>query len=1041
LRREIPGVRVSGRYKIVLNGLAVSVPTRHLAELADLDFVQKVYPSYRYTLNTNRGPALMGAPQLRALTGLRGNGIKVAVVDDGVDNRTPFLAPAGLSAPAGFPRGNSEFTSAKVIVARSFPGPGAGAAGREPLDDRRSFHGTHVAGVIAGNENTTAPNSTVLSEEQTARVCVRQAGGCIPRVDGLSGVAPRAWIGNYRVFNVPSPLDNSDCCSGTSPEIVAAFEAAVADGMDVINFSGGGPQSDPARDVIVQATRNVVAAGVVPVFSAGNDRDLFGLGTVGSPSTAPDAISVAATTNAHTFAPVLSLVSSGSPAVQQIAFVAAPGAIPVIWSTQNQTLVDVTTIVGTNGRPVDTSLCENTLPARSLQNALALVTRGGCDFRAKADFAAEAGAIGVVVIDNHPGEAGGIPLRLARPAGMIADLDGARIRAELAKTGGRGSIRISVDVFEVVTGRGGTPASFSAGGLTAFGHELKPDVSAPGAGILSSTVPDFAGANFAVLDGTSFSAPHVAGAAALLLERSPSWTPKQVKSALMSTAGPTWADTARTTEAPVYLEGAGMVRLTEAVSPRVFSDPQSLSFRDMNALGGGISRTILVTLSDAGGGGGPWSVEVRPQVASAGASISAPPTVSLPPGGSTTFAVTASASAGAAAGDDFGFLVLRQGGVERRIPYGFVVTRPRLAGAPTIPLQPITRGDTRQGVDRARVYRWPTSPFGLLGILGIDPPTEQTGPEQVFHIDVPANSANVGVTVVDPPFDINAPFEDLLIAPIHPWLLGSLDENDVQGYAGTPINQNSTSTGYLLDTRTAGTTFPRAGRYYVSVDSGPDPFGGSYSGPYTLRSWINDVTKPAIQVLTTTVSTGRPTIAFRATDAQSGVDPFTPSLIYNFLLIGASHFDPATGVAVIPFPRQANPLRPGRATMQLVAADLQESKNVNTDSSDPLPNTTRRTVRVRVVARPTVTWIAPSQNACVPANGQLSVVASSAAAISSVAFFDGRRQIARVRRNVAGVFSATWNVGAARKGVHTLAATVSDVAGREARATRRVRVC
>jgi minor extracellular serine protease Vpr len=1042
LQREIPEARVSTRYRIVLNGFTVSLPTRLLPSMVRLGFVRKVYPSYRYTLSTNRGPELIGAPQLRALTGARGDGVKVAVVDDGVDRRNPFLAPGGLSYPAGFPRGNNEFTSPKVIVARSFPGPGSGADGRDPLDDTRSFHGTHVAGVIAGTENTTAPSSTVLPEERTARVCIRRAGGCIPQVTGLSGVAPRAWIGNYRVFTVPSPLSSSDCCIANTPEIVAAFEAAVADGMDVINFSGGGPQADPASDALVEAVANVARAGVVPVISAGNDRDLFGLGTVGSPSTAPDAISVAAVTNSHTFAPALTVTSSGDPSLQQVAFVAAAGAIPQAWSTTDQTLVDVATLVGTDGRPMDPTLCSDTLRPNSLANAIALISRGGCDFQTKGVRARDAGAIGIVIVDNRPGEANGIFVNLARPAGMIADLDGARLRAALARTGGRGTIRIGLDVLEIATGRGGTPAAFSAGGLTSFGRELRPDLAAPGAGILSSTVPDFAGSDFAVLDGTSFSAPHVAGAAALLIQRNPNWTPKQVKSALMSTAGPAFADTARTIEAPVYLQGAGLVRLPEAVSPRIFSDPQSLSFRDMNVTAGAVSRSILVQLSDAGGGGGTWQVEVQPQVASAGASISAPPSVSLAPGGTATFPVVAQAAAGAAAGDDFGFIVLRQGGVTRRLPYGFVVTRPRLAGAQSVPLQmPTQAGDTRSGVDRARVYRWPTNPFGLAGLFGIDPPLDEHGSEQVFHIDVTGRVANIGVTVVEPPLDIRASFEDLLIAPIHPWLLGSLDENDVQGYAGTPINQNGFAPDYLLDIRTAGTGFPRPGRYYVSVDSGVDPFGRPYSGPYVLRAWVNDVTRPRVQLLTTTVSAGRPTIAFRATDTQSGVDPFSPSIDYGFFLVGASQFDPKTGIAVVPYPRERNRLTPGRSTIRLIASDFQESKNVNSESTDLLPNTARPSVRVRVVARPTLTWLAPAQRACVQGRAQLDVVASSPAAISSVAFFVGGRQIARIRRAVSGLFSATWNASGARKGTHTLAATVSDTAGREARATRRVRVC
>ena len=85
------------------------------------------------------------------------------------------------------------------------------------------------------------------------------------------------------------------------------------DGMDVINFSGGGPQTDPLSDALVEAVRNVAAAGVVPAISAGNDRDDYGFGTAGSPGTAPDAISVAAVSNDHVYAPALAVARQTRP--------------------------------------------------------------------------------------------------------------------------------------------------------------------------------------------------------------------------------------------------------------------------------------------------------------------------------------------------------------------------------------------------------------------------------------------------------------------------------------------------------------------------------------------------------------------------------------------------------------------------------------------------------------------------------------------------------------------------------------------------------
>ena len=140
-------------------------------------------------------------------------------------------------------------------------------------------------------------------------------------------------------------------------------------------------------------------------------------------------------------------------------------------------------------------------------------------------------------------------------------------------------------------------------------------MSAPGGAILSSTLPN-SGGPFAVFDGTSMAAPHVAGAAALLLQRHPSWSPEQVKSALMSTAGPAWGDTFRTQEASVLLEGSGLINVQAADDPQLFSDPASLSFGNIKPANGAARERMLFTVQDAGGGAGTWTVELRPQSAS-----------------------------------------------------------------------------------------------------------------------------------------------------------------------------------------------------------------------------------------------------------------------------------------------------------------------------------------------------------------------------------------------------------------------------------------
>ncbi len=1020
LKRAIPTARVLRNYTLLLNGMAVELPARKLAAAVKLSFAHKLYPSLRYTLAMNRSPGLIRAGELAAAGGGAGDGMKIAVVDDGVDPGNPFFSPAGFEYPQGFPKGGTRWTTPKVIVARAFVGTGADERSRLAVDPRASFHGTHVAGIAAGNAGTAAP-----------------AGGDHPATTGLTGVAPRAYIGNYRVFNVPTGAGHV----GNTPEIVAAFEAAVADGMDVINFSGGGPQTDPLSDALVEAVRNVSAAGVVPVISAGNDRDDYGLGSAGSPGSAPDAISVAALSNSHVYAPALRLVAADAPTpLTRVPFVGAGGArAPVAWGSGDQALVDVGSIVGVDGLPVPRKLCgpsgnleggRSPLPAGSLAGAIALVSRGDCTFALKATRARDAGAIGIVYVDNRPGEANGIPIELELPAGMISDLDGEQLRSYLAGKGGRAAIRIGRQPEEIATGRSNVVTSFSSGGLTAFGHQLKPDVGAPGGQILSATLP-IAGGPFAVFDGTSMAAPHVAGAAALLLQRHPGWSPRQVKSALVSTAGAAWGNTARSIEAPVLTAGSGVADVVAANDPKLFTDPVSLSFGDLNTSGGGVSASHLLGLFDAGGGAGTWSVEVHPQGQPAGVSIEVPGTATIPPGGELRVPVTARATATAGTGEAYGFLLLRRGEIVRKVPYALLVTRPGLASVPVKQLRFLQTGDTRRGVSHVSAYRYPAAAFGPAASY-TGPAVDENGAEQVYRIRIDEPAANLGAAVI-----FSSPG-----SLVHPWVLGSRDENDVQGYAGTPVNVNSLTIDYPLDIGAAGTVFPRTKTYYVAVDSGRDPFTGrSLAGSYVLRAWVNDLDPPLLGLVTTRVAAGRPTIALRVLDNGAGVDPYSLVIGYGRTLVGASAYDPASGIALFGLPPQAPALKAGRPVLGASAADFQEAKNVDSVGDELLPNTAFAAGPFRVVNRPVVTWLAPEVRQCAARNEPLAVLASSPVAIRSVRFVDAGRTIATVRRGPGGLFSAAWRNGGAAKGRHQLRAIVTDAKGRKAEARRVVRIC
>jgi subtilisin family serine protease len=1018
VRAAIPAAVVQERYSILLDGFAVQVPATSLPKLMHVKAVTKVYPSVSYYATMDRGPSVIHATDLQAATGDKGQGVKIAVVDTGVDSSSPFLDPAGFTYPPGFPKGDGSKTTGKVIVAKVFPGAVRDKNSTKAFDPTEP-HGTHVAGIAAGDEGTSAP-----------------AGPGHPAVGNLAGVAPKAWIGNYRVFTVPTPLGHE----ASTPEIVHAFEAAVSDGMNVINFSGGGPQTDPVNDAMFETIHNVTLAGVVPVIAAGNDREDFGFGTAGSPGVAPDAIAVAATSNAHVFAPALS-VSGGPPSLGAVPIQGAGGAkLPAAWSTLDQTIVDVGTVMGTDGKPVEPHLCGSaanpnsgtgTLPAGSLTGKIALASRGTCTFASKADRAKRAGAVGLILADNRFGEANAIPIRLSLPAGMISDLDASLLRGYASQHGGQATIRVSSTIQEIQTGRSGVITSFSSAGPTDFGWFLKPDISAPGLDVLSSTPPLTTGSTFSVFAGTSMATPHVAGAAALLVQRHPGWTPAQIKSALMSTAGAAWQDTARTQEASVLLEGAGLANVLAADDPKVFTDPQSLSFQRLDVSTGAQRKTMLLSLTDAGDGAGTWSVTVSPQAQTTGVVIDAQSTVTLAPGGLAFIPVTVNAAADATTGANDGFVVLSGNGVTRRIPYAFLVERPALRTAPSTPIKEIVTGDTSKGTNRVSVYCCPAEPFGPPPTY-TGAPMNEDGSETLYSFEVNEPIVNFGVSVIGASSG----------ALIDPFVLGSKDENDVEGYAGIPTDVNSLTFDSGLDVGAAGVQFPRLQRFYVAVDSRADEFTNrSQKGRYVLKAWVDDLVGPAVRILTTRVTAGRPLIAAIAVDPQSGVDPLSLVINYNNALVGASAYDPVSGLILFGIPSAAPPFKAGKTNLILQASDYQEAKNINTVGDAIYPNSTFAQKKITVVAGPTVSWISPPPNVCALKKEQLVVIGGSTKKIRRVTFtLDGKR-IGVDKSGTFGVFSFAWKPGKVAKGRHLLAATLTDASGRTASSGRRIRFC
>jgi hypothetical protein len=341
-------------------------------------------------------------------------------------------------------------------------------------------------------------------------------------------------------------------------------------------------------------------------------------------------------------------------------------------------------------------------------------------------------------------------------------------------------------------------------------------------------------------------------------------------------------------------------------------------------------------------------------------------------------------------------------------------------------------GDTITGPNRVSQYRFPSWAFG--------PPVDYTGPgfnesgaENLYTIRLSVPTINFGVAVLAQSSN----------SEIDPWVLGSKDENDVQGYAGTPVNVNGLMFDYRADIEAAGAAFPATKRYYIAVDSGTHPFTRqALPGRYVLKAWVDDLRPPSLKLVTTRLAAGRPTIVAVARDGQSEIDPLSLVLQYNNnVLLGASAYDPGTGLVLFDVPSNAPAIKTGKKKKALlIASDNQEAKNVNTIGESVLPNTNYKAVRLTVVSKPTVAWLVPKQNACLRATTRLAVVAGSTKKLTMVTFYDGKKKIGARKPDAAGLAFADWKVQRASKGKHMLRAKVRDARGRTATATRRVRV-
>ena len=634
LRANAPKAKVIAQFDLALNAVAVKLNGVALETLAGAPMAQHVeYTGLYYRVADDPDLALISAVQAWNQAGGAANagaGVKVAIVDSGIDATHPCFSDAGY--PAQQQLGDQTFTNNKVIAAKVFHNK-AGNRGYTP--EAIDSHGTHVAGTVACNYLTPATVS----------------GVDIPY--DISGVAPRALLGNYNVFP-------ADVVNARSEDIVNALEAAYTDGFDVANMSLSGPASG-IQDLLAMAVNNLDIANMVVAVAAGNEGP--GHYTVGSPGSAQRALTAGASTVPHFIGTPVTVGGSS--------FGAAAGDFTTV-SADFTAPLGVVSGTGTNG--LNTACAA--LPAGSLTGKIALVTRGVCAFSVKIRNAQDAGAVATIVANNVFGDPiamgqDGTPNQPTIPAYMVSRDSG------LALKGFDGqATTISAALQYFLTTDGDIMAGFSSQGPTDVDFRVKPDVVAPGVNVLSSIPMSYCGGTscFAFFQGTSMATPHLAGSAAVVRGQHPSWSAAQVRSAIVNTADQGVLRSANTggPEMDVNITGAGRENLLSAVSAVVALDPVSISFGAVPS-GSGQTWTYDLTLSNISGAAKTFNVSVGAGDASVAYSVS-PASLSLASGASGVVTVTMTASQGAAKGDHSAKLAVSSGGAEvaHAVVYTFI---------------------------------------------------------------------------------------------------------------------------------------------------------------------------------------------------------------------------------------------------------------------------------------------------------------------------------------------------------------------------------
>ncbi len=823
-------------YRYSFNGFAAELSDAQAAAIAALPNVLSVSRDELLHVDTSSTPAFLG---LNAPGGLwhqlggvdqAGEDVIIGIVDGGAwpeslsfSDRTGVNGNATKSGKLSYQQipgwhgrcvPGESFTASncnqKLIGARYYNAGWGGNAGIDAempweYNSPRDFggHGTHTASTAGGNANVPTTGAAAV-------------------FGAITGIAPRARIAAYKVCWQTGT--GGSCFSSDS---VAAIDQAVADGVDVINFSISGTSTN-FRDPVEIAFLFAADAGVFVAASAGNSGPT--VSTVAHPS--PWLTTVAAGTHNR----------NGSGSVMLGNGITYAGAS--VATAVSAALIDSTAAGLPGADPALLALCYGAadgavvLDPAKVAGKIVVCDRGVTARVNKSLAVQQAGGVGMILV-NTSSNSLNADFHFV-PTVHLAHTDRAAVKAYAATAGATATINQATIGYNAAAP---FTASFSSRGPLrgANGDLLKPDLIAPGQDILAAVAPPGnAGRDFDLYSGTSMSSPHVAGLAALLKNLHRDWTPMMIKSALMTTAydvldGGTPAP--NTNPVLIFRQGAGHVRPNSAADPGLVFDAgwnDWLPFLCGVQPGGGCTgvtpidpsnlnvpsiaigdlagtQTVTRRVTNVGGSSTPYTAAVTGM---AGFTVTvSPSSLSLSPGQTGTFTVAITRVTAAANAYTGGQLTWTGGTHNVRIP---MVVRPVALAAPVqvSGSYTVTFGynGTFSAVGRGLVASAPTP--GTV----TDDPTDSTcslaSPNaQLVPVTIGAGTTYARFSLFD--------------ADVTP---GSDIDMCVVNSAGTLVGSSGSGTS----AEEVSLLNPAAGNYTVVVQG----WGVVGSSPFTLHTWL-----------------------------------------------------------------------------------------------------------------------------------------------------------------------------------------------------------